>query len=182
MLRKLFLIALAYLAARMALKATRREAEIVSLLWTLVQMIAATGMAGTAKSRATEDRLNAAMPRIPWPQSRPSDANNNSYGINSDTDGIGGADNGGSTSNTGAGYVGAADNGGNTSGQIGGASQHYHSMAHGHPGGAHQHAMAHGHVYGNLATDFNVLRNSHSDLLVSHNNLLVKLSSANILQ
>jgi hypothetical protein len=182
MFRKLCLIALAFIAARMAAKAMRREAEVISLLWTLVQMTAATGMAGTAKSRSTEDRLNNAMPRIPWPQSNPGGAGNSSYGINSGTNGIGGADNGSNTSNTGAGNTGGSDNGGVTSGQIGGASQHYHDMSHSHPGGAHQHSMAHGHAYGNLATDFNTLRNSYSDLVSSHNTLITKLASANILQ
>ena len=182
MIRRLCLIVLALLAARMAAKAVRREAEVISLLWTLIQMTASAGSSGTAKARSTEDRLNAAMPRIPWPQPTQSDATNNSFGLSSGTDGIGNQDNGGSTSNNGTGSVGGSDNGGVTSGQIGGASQHYHDMSHSHPGGSHQHSMVHGHVYGNLASDFNVLRNSHSDLLVSHNAIVHKLAAANILQ
>ena len=62
-MRKLILIALAFLAARMAARAVRREADVISLLWTLVQAIAVAGTPNTAKTRAVEARVAALAPR-----------------------------------------------------------------------------------------------------------------------
>jgi hypothetical protein len=85
MIRKLALILLALVAARMARRALRREAEVVSLLWTLIQVTAGSATmppssANTAKARSTEDRLSALIPRVPVPQASPGPATNNSYG------------------------------------------------------------------------------------------------------
>lgn len=62
-MRKLILVALAFLAARMAARAVRREAEVIGLLWTLVQAIAVAGTPNTAKTRAVEARVAALAPR-----------------------------------------------------------------------------------------------------------------------
>jgi hypothetical protein len=159
MIRKLFLIALAFLAARMARKALRREAEVVSLLWTLIQVTLAAG-ANTAKARSTESRLSTLVPRIPFPQATPGGAANNSYGPTNNS--YGPANNSYTVSNnsydlnSGTDNIGAADNNGVTSGQIGGAAAHYHDMHHGH-------------VYGNLASDFNALRDTVSSLIPAFN-------------
>jgi len=129
-------------------------------------MAAPTG--NTAKTRNTEDRLNTAMPRIPWPQPYDGPAVNNSFGpgntsytsgnysypISSSADSIGGPDNG------------------NSSWPLGGAPT------------AHYHSIAHGHYYGNLANDFNNLRNSYSDTVKAfndhigdHGNLVVAIAT-----
>lgn len=63
-MRKLLLLGLALLAAYMGGRALRRNAEVVQLLWALVGMTALTGTAGTAKSRSTEDRLSALIPKV----------------------------------------------------------------------------------------------------------------------
>ena len=164
----------------------------------------------TAKTRNIEDRLNTAMPRIPWPQADPGPSYNSSYppGNSSYTSGnysypvgynddrIGGADqantNGISNGNTGHPlYSGTAP------------TDHWHSIDHYHP-------IPHGHIYGSLASDFNQLRQSYSDtvtafnnhigdhgslvvavqavrasysqLVTDHNDLVNRLASANILQ
>jgi hypothetical protein len=156
----------------------------------------ATAMAsagGTAKSRSTENRLNTAMPRIPWPQANPGQYGNTSFGPSniSYTVGNGSFDLSSNTNN-----IGAADNGGLTSGQIGGAAAHHHDMSHGH-------------YYGNSAGDFNALRDTvstlipsfnthisdhgalvntvstlrsdHSNLLNAHNDLITRLGNSKIL-
>lgn len=62
-MKKLMLIALAVLAAYMAKRAVRREAEVVKLLWVLLSMVALDS-ASSPKTRAVEARLNAIIPTI----------------------------------------------------------------------------------------------------------------------
>lgn len=162
---------------------------------------------GTAKSRNTEDRLNQAMPRIPWPQPYDGPAGNSSYppGNNSYTSG-----NYSYPINYGDDRIGQADQSSVTgptiydvSGWYAGTGAHNHTIDHAHD-------MPHGHIYGSLATDFNNLRNAysdtvsafnnhigdygalvtavqvlradHSNLLNNHNGLMFRLNAANILQ
>jgi hypothetical protein len=150
---------------------------------------------GTAKSRNTEARLNAVMPRIPNPQPNPGGATNSSYGF---SNGVGHAGNSAYKVSTSWNSVASpGDNGGVTSGQIGGAPGHYHNMSHGH-------------YYGNAAADFNtfvdsttnainehnnnmdwiagpliqalnVLQGDHSALMAAHNDIVNRLANANIL-
>ena len=92
-MRKLILLALALLAARMARRALARGAgdytAIMAALWSLIHMTAMAGTANTAKTRATEARLNAVVARTPTPQATPgttaaggqSSGGNSSYGI-----------------------------------------------------------------------------------------------------
>ncbi len=74
-MRKLILLALAAIAARMGRRALARGggeyAAVMSALWELAGLILAAGTAGTAKTRAVEDRLNLLVPRIPVPQAAP---------------------------------------------------------------------------------------------------------------
>jgi hypothetical protein len=64
-MKKLLLLLLAILAARMAARALRRETEVVSLLWTLVGMTAMAGnLANTPKTRSVEDRLNSLVATV----------------------------------------------------------------------------------------------------------------------
>ena len=131
------------------------------LLLTGAALWMATTPGNTAKTRATEDRLNTAMPRIPWPQPYDGPASNSSYGPAnwSYPPGNSSYTSGNSSYSVSTGWngAGAADNGGVTSGQIGGASAHYH-------------AMAHGHYYGNNAADFNNLQYTVSTLVDAYNN------------
>ncbi len=74
-MRKIVLLALAMLAARMARRALARGggdyAAVISALWELASLILAAGTANTAKTRNIEDRLNLLVPRIPVPQAAP---------------------------------------------------------------------------------------------------------------
>ncbi|HEY2090124.1 MAG TPA: hypothetical protein VGH54_29400 [Mycobacterium sp.] len=63
-MKKLLLLLLALLAARMAARALRRETEVVSLLWALVGMTASASLANTPKTRSVEDRLNGVISTI----------------------------------------------------------------------------------------------------------------------
>lgn len=63
-MRKWLLLAVALAAVYMGGRAARRNAEVLQLLWVLIGMTATAGTAGTAKSRSTEDRLGALIPKV----------------------------------------------------------------------------------------------------------------------
>lgn len=201
-MRKIFLIALAFLAARMAGRALRREAEVISLLWTLVQSIAVAGTANTAKTRSVEERVSAVViPRLPIQQFSPgpagdssSNATNTSYTTSNGSFSMGGGTL--VTSDSGSGNNGGSSS--LTSGQIGGASAHVHSMTHYHVSNvdlqnifnALQGTMSNvvpmvnqlRSSHSDLVGTVNQLRSSHTNLISSHNTLISKLGSANILK
>lgn len=183
---------------------------VLFLAWHLPAAIMPASATALEKARAVEKRLNAVVGQIPAPQTRPGDASNTSYGASDGSSGMGGGtqvsysqevgNNGGANSQTsGVGapaYTGGADNGGHTSGQIGGASAHYHDMSHAH-GLDHAHSMTHYHTSSSdLQNVFNGLRNSHSALVTatntlrashtavinSHNNLLDVLGTSGLLR
>jgi hypothetical protein len=160
MLTLLILTLLAALAARMARRTLRRGtgdyAAIMAALWELAGLIAMA--AGTAKSRATESRLNALVPRIPVPQFQPGTT----------ASGVGPM---GST-NVAYNPQNSVNEGGNnssTSGQVGSASPHTHSMTHMHSSSSDLEA-----VVSNLASD-------HSQLVADHNNLKAALAGTGVL-
>jgi len=155
--------------------------------------------AAAEKAYAVEDRLNALVPKIPSPKAAPAahsdstsgpgdgsySASNSSYAMGGGTlvsyNPQGSGNNGGSNSNTsGVGapaYTGGADNGGVTSGQIGGASQHYHDMSHAH-GNDHDHSMTHYHTSsGDLQNVVNSTQGSHTTLVSTVNALKSSHSS-----
>ena len=186
-MRKLILTLLAVLAARMAKRALARGAgqyaEIMAALWSLMVLILAAGTANTAKTRNVEDRLNALVPRIPVPQTAPgtsaggaSTGGNSSY---STSNGSYSTSNGSySMSSTGISYnpQGSGNDGGNnsvTSGQIGGASAHYHSMTHTHSSSSDLQNLFNAlqGSYSNTVPALNALQASHSNLVPAVNAL-----------
>ena len=173
-MRKIILLALALLAARMARRALARGAgdytAIMAALWSLIHMTAMAGTANTAKTRATEARLNAVVARTPTPQAAPGTtaAGGQASGGNSSFS-MGGGTN--ITYNSGSGNQGGGP-GSNTSGQIGGAAAHYHDMTH-----YHTDSTA-------LDSIFNALQGSYSgtishlnSLMTDHNNLVADVTS-----
>jgi hypothetical protein len=172
--RRLIMIALALLAVRMAARALRRAggdyAQVMAALWAIAGQLALAGTANTAKTRNIEDRLNLLVPRIPVPQSQPvtgagggtSSGGNSSYSAtNSSYSTTNGSYSMGSTV---IGYnpQGSSNDGGNsssTSGQIGGASAHYHSMTHYHTSSS------------DLQNLFNALQGSYSSTVPAVNAL-----------
>lgn len=157
------------------------------LLW----MAAPPG--NTAKTRNLEDRLNAAMPRVPWPQANPGGSYNSSYppGNSSYTSpnysyptgaGVSGSDSAW-TSNQGSGTVEPWP--------------HAHTMYHSHNLGTLQSdfnnlrasysdtvSAFNNHIgdHGNLVAAVQTLRGSYSQLVTDHNDLVNRLGNANILQ
>jgi len=159
--RGLIVILLAMLAARMARRALKhgagQYAEIMAALFQVTGMLLAASAANTAKARNVEDRLNALVPRVPFPQAAPgTSAGGTAAGTNSSYDMGGGL---GITYNSGSGNQGGGP-GSSTSGQIGGASAHYHDMTHFHTNST------------DLQSAFNALRDSHSALVPAFNNLV----------
>jgi hypothetical protein len=63
-LRHLLLLTLALLAARMASRALKDNAQVMSLLWVLVSMTATLNTANTAKTRAVEGRVAAVVAAV----------------------------------------------------------------------------------------------------------------------
>lgn len=63
-MKRLLLLGLALLAVYMGGRAARRNAEVLNLLWVLIGLTATASTAGTAKSRSTEDRLSALIPKV----------------------------------------------------------------------------------------------------------------------
>ena len=171
-MRKLILVLVLMLAARMAKRTLAREAgpyaEIMAALWRVTGLLLAAGTANTAKTRGLEDRLNLLVPRIPVPQTAPGTS---ASGTGSSSDGSYSTSNSsystsnGSYSMGGGTYVtsnpGGNDGGTNsvTSGQIGGASAHYHSMTHYHVSSA------------DLQSIFNALQGSYSNTVPAVNAL-----------
>jgi hypothetical protein len=194
--RKLTLILLAMLAARMAKRALARGAgqyaEIMAALWQVTGLLLTASTGNTPKTRNIEDRLNALVPRIPVPQSAPgtsaggtSGGSNSSYGASNSsyTTSNSSYGMGGGTSvtyvNTGVGNGGVG--GATTSGQVGGAAAHYHTMAHAHTSSGDLEAVFNAlrDSHSNLVPAFNTLRDSHSNLVpavnalqASHSNLV----------
>lgn len=131
----------------------------------------------TAKTRNTEDRLNQAMPRIPWPQNYDGPTTNNSYppGNSSYMSGNSSYPTGAGVSGADNGWSGAAS-GYNTSSWAGTPS-HNHTID-------HSHTIGHSHNLGSFQSDFNVLRNSYSDTvsafnthIADHGNLVVAVQN-----
>lgn len=96
-MRKVFWVLLALLAVRLAGRAARRQAEVTAMLWELIALIAGMSTSGTPKSRSTEDRLNALVPRIPVQQPSPNQSaggfttgGNSSFGTSNSSFGISG--------------------------------------------------------------------------------------------
>jgi hypothetical protein len=203
-MRKLFLTGLALLAAYMARRALRRGAgdyaEIMSALWTLTSMIAATGTVNTSKAYNIEQRVNALVPRIPVPQPAPATGaggtaagSNSSYSTTNSSYSMGVIN---ATANSGSSNQGGGP-GSNTSGQIGGAAAHVHDMTHYHTSSADLEGVFNTlqGSYSNTIPALNALQASHSSLvpvvnnlvtdhgklLTDHNNLKTALINANIL-
>ncbi len=172
-MRKILLILLAMIAARMARRALKRGtgqyAEIMAALWRLTGLILAAGTAGTAKARNTEDRLNALVPRIPVPQPAPGTSasgvasgsnssystSNSSYSTSNGSYSMGGGTQ--VTSNT-----QGSDNDGGANSTTSGASAgtpHTHSMTHFHTSAA------------DLQNVFNALQGSYSNTIPAYNAL-----------
>lgn len=63
-LTRLLLLALALLAAYMARRALRRQADAVTLLWALISLTATASTPNTAKARAVEDRVNTVVAAV----------------------------------------------------------------------------------------------------------------------
>ena len=211
-MRKLILFVLALLAVRMAARALRRSggdyARVSAALWAIAGQLALAGTANTAKTRALEDRLNLLVPRIPVPQAQPgtgagggqSSGGNSSY---STSNGSYSTSNGSySMGSTGISYnpQGSGNDGGNssvTSGQIGGASAHYHSMTHMHSSssdlqdlfnalqGSYSSTVPAVNAlqgsYSTTITGLNALMADHNQLVADHNNLKATLVSSGIL-
>jgi hypothetical protein len=203
-MRKLFLILLALLAARMAKRALARGAgqyaEIMAALWSLTSMIAATGTVNTSKAYNIEQRVNALVPRIPVPQPSPATGaagapggSNSSYSTSNGSYSMGVIN---CTANSGSSNQGGGP-GSNTSGQIGGASAHYHDMTHYHTTASDLESTFNA-LQGTMSTlvpAFNTLQGSHSSLVpvvnalaadhsqlvTDHNNLKTALVNANVL-
>jgi hypothetical protein len=157
LLAALLVMAVAWMARRTLKRETGNYAAIMTGLAELAGLIAASN-AGTAKSRATESRLNALVPRIPVPQFQPGTT----------ASGVGPM---GST-NVAYNPQNSVNEGGNnssTSGQVGSASPHTHSMTHMHSSSSDLEA-----VVSNLASD-------HSQLVADHNNLKAALAGTGVL-
>jgi hypothetical protein len=150
-----------------------------AIMWWLPAAI----MPPAVKAYAVEDRLNALVPQIPSPKAAPaghsdttSSPGNSSYGASNSSYG---ASNGSWSMGGGSQVTYAQDVGNNggansaTSGQIGGASAHYHSMTHYHTNStdlqntfnALQGTMS------SLVPAVNTLRDSHSNLVPAVNAL-----------
>lgn len=63
-MRKLLLLGVALLAAYLAGRAVKRNAEVITLLCVLTGLSATASLANTPKTRAVEDRLNALVPAV----------------------------------------------------------------------------------------------------------------------
>lgn len=205
-MRKLFLVLLAMLAVRMAARAVRRGAgdyaRVSAALWAVAGQMALAGTANTAKARNIEDRLNILVPRIPVPQAEPgttaggvAGGSNTSYSGSNTSYSMGGG--------TQISYdpAGSSNDGGvssQTSGQIGGASAHYHSMTHHHTSSGDLQNVVNSTQgsFSNLVPAFNALQGSHSNLvpvvnnlvsdhaqlITDHNNLKAALKASGVLQ
>ena len=160
----------------------------------LAAVVVWAGMPAGPKARSTEDRLNKAMPRIPWPQNSTGPAFNSSYGPSNNSYGSGNY-----SYPTGTGSTGGS-NSSWTSNQGSGTVEPW----------SHAHTMYHSHDLGSLPGDFNnlrasysdtvtafnalrqshsdlvvtiqVLRQSHSDLVTQHNAAVGKLETSNVFQ
>jgi hypothetical protein len=157
--RNLFLLILALLAVRMAGRAAKHQAALSGVLWVLIGQAAMAGNAGTAKSRATEARLNTLMPRIPVPQLTPATTAGGAAGMS-------------------GGFLvtyndpGSPPNGGEAGANTYGASA----------GTAHTHGFEHFHTSTTaLQTLFSNLATDHGQLITDHNNLKAAVAAAGIL-
>lgn len=140
----------------------------------------AVSAAGTAKSRLTEDRLNALVPRIPVPQSDPGQgAGGASTGGNSSFSMSGGTTisyNPGSSGNNGG-------SGSQTSGQIGGASAHVHDMTHYHTNSSDLQTVVNTlqGSYSTTVAQLNTLKDDHNQLVADHTTLRTTLKNTGVL-
>ena len=127
----------------------------------LVAVVVWAGMPSGPKTRSTEDRLNKAMPRIPWPQTSTGPAYNSSYGASNNSYGPGNNSytSGNYSYPTGTGSTGGS-NSSWTSNQGSGTVEPW----------SHAHTMYHSHDLGSLPGDFNQLRASYSDTVSAFNN------------
>jgi hypothetical protein len=115
----------------------------------------------TPKTRNVEDRLNSAMPRIPWPQQYDGPAGNASYGASNSSYGPSNTSYGSGNYSYPIGGGGMGSSRAWTDNQGSGVTEPW----------SHAHVMTHTHDFGTLPTDFNNLRNSYSDTVVALNAL-----------
>lgn len=162
-MRKAVMILLALAAIRLLPRTLRREARALELFTVLFQM-AAMATANTSKAYSTEKRVGTVEGKVGTMQSQRGTFAGFS-GSNSSFPMAGG---------TVIGYnpQGSGNNGGDssqTSGQIGGASAHYHSMTHYHTSST------------DLQNVFNALQSSFADVDGRLNTMYAKLTAAGIL-
>lgn len=183
--RKLIMTAVALLAVRMAARALKRGAgdyaAITAALWAIAGQLALAGTANTAKTRAVEDRLNALVPRIPVPQTAPGTTASGASATSNSSYSMGGGTNV-SYNPSSSGNEGGTNS--ETSGQIGGASAHYHSMTHYHTssGDLQNVFNATQGSYSSTVPALNDVISDHVQLLADHNNLKAALIASGVLQ
>jgi hypothetical protein len=122
----------------------------------------------TAKTRNIEDRLNTAMPRIPWPQTYDGPAGNSSYPYGQYT-----SQSSNNSWPTGAGVSGTDQGWASNAGTIWTSNQGSGTVEpwpHAHLLPNHSHTIYHSHNLGTLIDDFNALRGAHSELCSQYNN------------
>jgi hypothetical protein len=196
--------AVADLAWHLAGPAAATAILAAAVVWLALRLPAAmiTAAQASAKAYAVERRMDAVVGQIPAPQTSPGQANNGSYGASNSSYGTSNSSyglSGGTTAtyNSGSGNQGGGP-GSQTSGQIGGASAHYHDMTHYHTTSSALenwgNALRNSHSdlvpavnalrdsHSDLVPAVNALRDSHSTLISTHNTLISRLEASGLLR